>query len=96
MIEFGKHTGQCWTCCRRCSLVGSWPSSTTGAPRWVGLVLTKSSMNLDRVECEARSYEVELDEGRASEEDDSINGDARNVSKGHGMVETNNVVTFRC
>ena len=49
---------------------------------------------LDRFECEAWSYEVELDEERASEEDDSINGDARNVNKGHGMVETNNV-TFR-
>ena len=62
----------------------------------MGLALSKSSTTLDHVECEARSYKVELDEGRASEEDDSINGDARNFSKGHGMVETNNVVTFRC
>ena len=95
VIEFGKHTGQCWARCRCRSLVGSWPSSTIGAPRRVGLALSESSTTLDRVECEARSCEVELDEGRASKEDDSINGDARNVNKGHRMVETNNVVTFR-
>jgi hypothetical protein len=62
----------------------------------VGLTLSKSSTTLDRVEWEAGSCEVELDEGRTSKEDDSMNGDARNISKGHGMVETNNVVTFRC
>ena len=86
-------------------MLGTLPSSFSGgvvakldyrgtAPG--GLALSKSSTTLDHVECAGRSCEVELDEGRASEEDDSINGDARNVSKGHGMVETNNVVTFRC
>ena len=62
----------------------------------MGLARSKSSTTLDRVEWEAGSCEVELDEGRASKEDDSKNGDTRNVNQGHGIVETNNVVTFRC
>jgi hypothetical protein len=77
-----------WNAPPRDTSAHSWSFSSSVFQSWRSTsnlaALSKSSRTPFTSTTSIGSCEVKLDEGRHSEEDDSKNGDTRNVSKGHG------------